>query len=275
MRISFRPRTGGIGSVSACLSLREGSHEGTHAQARRVPITAYTDEAAEHRVPLAALNRGAGEDCPAFADSERRLLDVHGGGTFGVDGGRGAFSKRGRGGVAAMRMTAGDGSGGLRPITSSPLGDSADVSFDLDFDSRSTFGGIVRSSNALADGAGFTYLEEQVERGQCLSGVASLGGNGPSADCARLNFPDTKVGERSELRVALCNRSEDNDVKIEIRKSDGVFGVGRTKMCIRPGHYLLLPVYFKPVSRGRVSRKLEIACGNGGVKSIVLSGRGM
>jgi hypothetical protein len=261
--------------VSACLSLREGSHEGAHAQARRVPITAYTDEAAEHRVPLAVLNHGVGGDYSACADVENRLVNAHGGGAFGVDGGRGGCSKRGRGGVASMRMAAAERGGGGRPITCSPPGDSADVSFDLDFDSRSAFGGIVRSSNALADGAGFTYLEGQVERGQCLSGVASMGGNGPSADCARLSFPDTKVGKRSELRVALCNRSEDNDVKIEIRKSDGVFGVGRTKMSIRPGHYLLLPVYFKPVSSGRVSRKLEIACGNGGVKSVVLSGRGM
>lgn len=85
------------------------------------------------------------------------------------------------------------------------------------------------------------------------------GGRGRPAS-TRVSFPQTRVGDVSVVKIALCNRSR-TDAVIHIQAPlPSAFRVRHRQVRVRAQHYLMLPVYFVPVEKGKFREMLSIEC---------------
>mmetsp|Transcript_4783 Transcript_4783/g.7062 ORF Transcript_4783/g.7062 Transcript_4783/m.7062 type:complete len:99 (+) Transcript_4783:2-298(+) len=88
----------------------------------------------------------------------------------------------------------------------------------------------------------------------------------------RVHFADTRVGDVSVVKVALCNRSRKDAVIQITTPHPSAFRVRHHQVRVRAEHYLMLPVYFVPVERGKAREKLSISCSHlGFTRRLVLS----
>lgn len=88
----------------------------------------------------------------------------------------------------------------------------------------------------------------------------------------RVSFPETLVGDVSVVKVALCNRSRTDAVIHIDAPHPSAFRVRHRQVRVRAQHYLMLPVYFVPVERGRSRERLSIECAHlGYARHLILS----
>jgi hypothetical protein len=124
--------------------------------------------------------------------------------------------------------------------------------------------------------------EECGAAGRLSGGERAASGLGASAKGARahkarapstrVSFPETQVGDVSVVKVALSNRSRADAVIHLEAAHPSAFRVRHRLVRVRAEHYLMLPVYFVPVEKGKAREKLSIVCSDLGFsRSLILS----